>query len=234
MKRDRVYNQLALACLFITVIVSLWYLLILIDPQSPLNPLPPIVRAVALQPTITPTPPATLPPTWTPTPLPTATAPRATATPTLTSTIRPSRTPVASPTPTLNPLIPTRSPYKFTASQPVLTADPYGAACGTWGGVGGQVFDVDGSPLTGVSIVGWGGPIPEQNKKVFVSGSDSHINRSYNSTSAYEIFIGAPGDFDFYVVVYENGRPASPVVKLRMVNDCNRDFGLVNFQRNHS
>jgi len=34
------------------------------------------------------------------------------------------------------------------------------------------------------------------------------------------------------VVVYEKGRPVSPVVKVRMVNDCSRDLALINFQRN--
>jgi hypothetical protein len=95
------------------------------------------------------------------------------------------------------------------------------------------VLNVDGSPLTGVSVVGWGGPIPEQEKKVFVSGSDARINRFYNGEAGYELYIGAPGDFDFNVAVFENGRAVSPVVKLRMVNDCARDLALINFQRNH-
>jgi len=116
--------------------------------------------------------------------------------------------------------------------DPVLTADKYGAACGNWGGVGGQVLDLNGAPLPGVSIGGWGGPIAEQDKRVFVSGSDARINKFYSGDGAYELYIGAPGDFDFFVVVYEKGRPVSPVVKVRMVNDCSRDLALINFQRN--
>jgi len=86
--------------------------------------------------------------------------------------------------------------------------------------------------LSGVSVIGWGGPIPEQDKRVFVSGSDARINKFYGGDGAYELYIGAPGDFDFFVVVYENGRPVSPVVKVRMVNDCSHDLALINFQRN--
>ncbi len=63
----------------------------------------------------------------------------------------PTRTRFPTPTPTLNPLIPTRSPFKYTASPPFFTNDVYGAACGNWGGVAGQVFNIDGSPLAGVS-----------------------------------------------------------------------------------
>ena len=111
--------------------------------------------------------------------------------------------------------------------------DKYGAACGNWGGIGGQVFNIDGSPLKGISVVGWGGPVPEQNKLVFVSGSQSRINKFYGGDGAYELYIGAPGNFDFNVVVYENSQMVSPVVKIRLVDDCARDLALINFQRNH-
>jgi hypothetical protein len=116
--------------------------------------------------------------------------------------------------------------------DPVLIPDKYGAACGNWGGVGGQVLDLNGGPLAGVTVMGWGGPIGAQDKRVFVSGSDARINKFYSGDGAYELYIGAPGDFDFFVVVYENGQPVSPVVKVRMVNDCTRDLAFINFQRN--
>jgi hypothetical protein len=229
MKNDRWLNRLSLWLLGLTVLVLACYLIIFLTPTFPLNPWPPITPAamITLVPAQSPAP--TLPPTWTPTPertfQPLATRPPDTAVPT--------RTPLASRTPTRSPALPTRSPYKFTpVKAPVLTSDPYGAACGNWGGIGGQVLDLNGAPLPGVSVVGWGGPIAEQNKRVFVSGSDARINKFYGGDGAYELYIGAPGDFDFSVVVYEDGRPVSPVVKVRMVNDCTRDLALINFQRN--
>ncbi len=229
MKNDRVLNRLTLALLGLTVVVLACYLIIFLVPTFALNPWPPVAQAQLSTPAPTQTPRATLPPTWTPTAVqtyqPPATRP--------TDTPVPTHTPSASLTPTRNPALPTKSPYKFTpVRDPVLTADKYGAACGNWGGVGGQVLDLNGAPLPGVSIVGWGGPIAEQDKRVFVSGSDARINKFYDGAGAYELYIGAPGDFDFFVVVYENGRPASPVVKVRMVNDCSRDLALINFQRN--
>ncbi len=231
MKRnDRLFDRLALACLALAGLCIVYSLLIFVFPRIFLNPFPPVANsAAASAPTVMPTPASTFPPTWTPTPAQTfAPLPTRPA-----DTLVPTRTPLPTRTSTPSPKLPTRSPYKFTAvAPPILIADKYGAACGNWGGVGGQVLDIDGSPLKGVTLVGWGGPIPEQEKKTFVSGSDARINRFYNSDSAYELYIGAPGNFDFFVVVYENGRPASPVIKISMTNDCRGDLAYLNFQRN--
>lgn len=231
MKRNQTYNQLAVVSLILAAVVAVYYLLVFIFPQVPINPLRPVSinsPQVGLIATPTASNQSSLPPTWTPTPLSTALPLR----PTLTAEPKsPTRTPAPTSTPTLNPLIPTRSPYKYTASRPVFMPDKY-SACGNWTGVAGQVFNIDGSPLNGVSVVGWGGPVSEQDKRVFVSGSTNHINKVYGN-GGYELFIGGAGDFDFQVVVYENGQPASAVIKLRMVNDCNRNLVLINFQRNH-
>lgn len=229
MKNDRLLNRLTFVLLGLTAFVFVCYLIIFLNPAVFFNPFKPTVPLTLITPMPSPTPAPSLPATWTPTPVvtfkPIATRPPDTAVPT--------RTPLASGTPTKSPVLPTKSPYKFTpVKPPVLTSDPYGAACGNWGGVGGQVLDVNGSPLKGVSVVGWGGPVSEQEKKSFVSGSDARINKFYNGDAGYELYIGAPGNFDFYVVVYENGRAVSPVVKVRMVNDCARDLALIDFQRN--
>jgi hypothetical protein len=230
MKNARTLNQLTALTLGAAAIVASCYLIILLFPQIPINPFRPI--GLAERATVRPTATATgvLPRTWTPTAVASPIGPRATVTPEPTATPRPTRTPT---TPTIDPRIPTRLPLKFTNTTPVITSDPYGAACGNWGGIGGQVLDVDGSPLKDVTVVGWGGPIPWQGKKIFVSGSDARINQFYNGEAGYELYIGAPGDFDFNVAVFEDGGAVSPVVKLRMVNDCARDLALINFQRNY-
>jgi hypothetical protein len=236
MKNDRraansaLINRLTYGTLGLTAFILACYLIIFLNPLVFFNPFKPVEQVALFTPAPTLIPRSTLPATWTPTPVVTF-KPIATRAP---DTAVPTRTPLASRTPTKSPVLPTKSPYKFTpAKPPVLTSDPYGAACGNWGGVGGQVLDVNGAPLKGVSVVGWGGPVPEQEKRVFVSGSDERINKFYNGEGGFELYIGAPGDFDFNVVVYENGRAASPVVKVRMVNDCARDLALINFQRNY-
>src|SRR3989304_5395766 len=130
--RDQLYNQLAMFGLILTVALVACYLLIfLINPFKPNT----TSSAIAQGPTAAPTP--TLVLTWTPTPVPPTPTPRATFTPSKPATVRPTLAPSVSPTPTINPLIPTRSPYKYTASQPILVPDKYGAACGHGGGVRG-------------------------------------------------------------------------------------------------
>jgi hypothetical protein len=230
----RSFDQLTTLFLALTIVLALVYAVIFV--ADPFNS----AALAQSRPTPTPlfTPTATRPATWTPTATPGPTdTPGPTSTPTATSTPGPTRTPVASstPTPTHTPPGPTFSPFKFTKTNDeiVYIADPYGAACGAWLGVGGQTLNIDGAPLPGVTVVGWGGPIPEQNKRVFVSGSSDRINGLYHSTAAYEIFIGAPGDFDFQIQVYENGQPVSDIIHLRMRSDCRADLAVVNLQRNH-
>ncbi len=232
----RLLNQLSLLFLGLSGLTALIYAAIfVIDPFGPVriaaNPST-LVPAATLEPS------PTRPATWTPTatPGPTGT-PGPSLTPTHTETPRPTRTPVATRTHTPTPTRPgpTFSPFKYTKTNDEIrfTGDPYGAVCGTWMGVAGQVLDVDGSPLPGVTVVGWGGPIPEQEKRPFVSGSSRRINDIYGSLAAYEIFIGAPGDFDFIIQVYENGQPVSDFIRLRMRLDCRADLAIVNLQRNH-
>ena len=188
----------------------------------------------ALTPTVTITPSPTRPATWTPTATfgPTDT-PGPSPTPSITPTPSQTRPPVATRThtPTPTPPGPTFSAFKFTKTNDEIrfTADPYGAKCGTWMGVSGQVLDRDGMPLPGVTIVGWGGPVPEQDKRPFVAGSSDRINDIYGSPSAYEIYIGAPGDFDFVLQVFENGQPVSDLLRLRMQANCSADMAVVNF-----
>ncbi|HEY4691740.1 MAG TPA: hypothetical protein VIK33_20700 [Anaerolineae bacterium] len=206
---------------------------------DPFNPNRSIAQNTpAPPPTSTLTPSPTRPATWTPTGTfgPTHT-PGPSETPTETGTPRPTRTPSATPTLTPTPTRPgpTFSPFKFTKTNEeiVFTQDPYKAICDTWMGVAGKVLDVDGSPLPGVAVVGWGGPIPKEEPRTFVSGSSPRINDFYGSPAAYEIFIGATGDYDFTIQVYENGQPVSDFISMRMRLDCRTDLAIVNLQRNH-
>lgn len=239
----RVLNQLTLILLGLTAFLALLYAVIFLFPQFPLNPFkPPTAAEVALAPigtpTVTPTPPPTRPPTWTPTATPGPThTPGPTPTPSDTPTPGPTRTPIATKTPTSTPTLPgpTFAPFKFTKTNDPITwrADPYSTKCGTWMGVAGQVLDRDGKPLPGISVVGWGGPVPAEAKNVFVSGSSPRLNTLYNSPAAYEIYIGAPGEFDFNVQIYENGQPVSAVISFRTNGDCRTNLAIVNIQRNH-
>lgn len=223
------FDQMASILLVLTLMLAAIYAAIFVlDPFRS--------AAVAQRPTLTPTiartPGPTRPATWTPT-----ATPGPSLTPTITGTPGPTRTPLPTltPTPTDTPIGPTFSPFKYTKTdeEVVFVADVYGAACGTWMGVAGVTLGVDGAPLPGVTIAGWGGPIPEQDKRLFVSGSSERLNRLYGSPAAYEVYIGAPGDFEFMIQVYENGQPVSEIVKLQMRSDCRGDRAVLNIQRNH-
>jgi len=232
----RLLNQLASLFLGLTGLVALAYVAIFI--VNPFGPNQVAVNLPTSAPTVALTPSPTRPATWTPTATPgPSETPGPSPTPTHTETPGPTRTPVPTRTQTPTPTRPgpTFSPFKYTQTNEDISfrQDPYGAACGSWLGVAGQVLNVDGSPLPGVTVVGWGGPIPEQDKKPFVSGSSSRINELYGSPSAYEIYIGAPGEFDFNIQVYENGQPVSDVIRFRTRLDCRIDMTIVNIQRNH-
>jgi hypothetical protein len=199
---------------------------------------PPLIAQVAptLKPTITLTPSPTRPPTWTPTSTAGPTHSGPSPTPTATETLGPTRTPIPTRTNTPTPTKPgpTFSTFKFTqTNDPIQYArDPYSAVCGNWMGVAGQVFDRDGQPLSGMAVVGWGGPIPAEDKRVFISGSSATKNQIYGP-GAYEIYIGASGEFDFIIQVYENGQPVSDFIRFRTRQDCRADLISLNLQRNH-
>lgn len=103
----RLFDLITGFFVILTAAVGLWFVLILNDPQTRLNPLPPptvppLVQIPTLTPSLTPTatPTITLTPTATGTPTPTGTATATpTASPTLTAT--PSLTPTITPTPVL-------------------------------------------------------------------------------------------------------------------------------------
>ncbi len=160
--RAQLFNQLTLLFLALTPIVLICYLLILVFPTFPLNPLPP----VALK------PPAVIPPTHTPTDTPTVTAtPRPTNTPTVvpTDTPVPTETPTEPPTdtpeppvatkrgstplppsltpsPTPTPIVTlsvTQSPFNYTVRPALSVSQLYGV---NWAGVAGLVFGLDHKP----------------------------------------------------------------------------------------
>ncbi len=80
MQRDRLFNLLSLVMLGMTLLVIGYYILIAMNPYTPLNPFPPAQRTLAVVATLTPTvtPPRKEAATWTPTATPT---PRVTRSP---------------------------------------------------------------------------------------------------------------------------------------------------------
>jgi hypothetical protein len=191
-------------------------------------------------PTETPLPP-TFPPTNTPipteTPLPTATPvpPTITPSPTITNTLIPTLTPALTdtpvPAPTLDftpqPTVPPPSPFPFDVreNQVIFTSNFANAAGCAWQGIGGQVFDINGQPLTQIRV------------HVFGSGVDAFAVSGSNTLygpSGWEIPVSNFINTNTYIVELQTatGTIISPQVQVTFTSDCTRNLALVNFQQN--
>lgn len=180
---------------------------------------------IAALPTSTPTNTPLVPPTLTFTPSPTITP-----TPFVEPTQPPSPTqagPTATftPAPTLPPLItgPTESPFPFAARDQVVFTQNFANTAGcNWQGVGGQVFDLNGQPLTNIRV------------HVFGSGVDlfavSGSNTLYG-VSGWEIQLTNGITTNSYVVELQSaqGTIISPQIAITFPADCARNLAVVNF-----
>ncbi len=197
----------------------------------------------------TPTPdgpafdPGILPPSFTPV---TPNAPTNTALPSTpievtpvtlpTNTLFPSITPsgTASPVATLTEAPPsptpiaggaTLSPFPFTLREPItLTANfANGAGC-LWQGIGGQVFDTNNNPLTGVSV------------HVFGPGVDTFVVAGSNTLyglSGFEIRVGNTTSLSTYIIELQTsaGTVISDQVQVSFPATCQQNLALVNFRQ---
>ncbi|HOV48046.1 MAG TPA: hypothetical protein PLM06_05355 [Anaerolineae bacterium] len=225
-RHARLFNALTVVMLGLTVVVLGYYVLILLNPYTPLNPFPPATRvALLLLPSATPTPEGVAaPPTWTPTSTPTITPtppPTLTSTPTLTPTPRPTYTP--RPTATFTPR-PTRAPYPFSYSIEYQT--PY-YGC-NWAGVAGLVNDQDGKPLTGYAVRVWGGGLD-----IAVHSGDATMY----GESGWELFlndhpIAETGEFKVQLHDRETGVRVSQEITLDFEPFCSKSMAFIVFTRN--
>ena len=163
-----------------TMLVGLLFAIIFINPQSGLNPLPPTtLPALVLTNTPTPTPKGVLPATWTPTVSPTAT---------FTSTPIPSNTPEPTPEETPIPTIDLESGTTFTIQEgsPSYEENSFHPEAGcNWLGVAGQVFDDEGTPVSGI-LVETGGFLGE----IEISGITLTGMAGDYGEGGYEIVLG--------------------------------------------
>ncbi len=186
-----------------------------------------------LVPSITPSPTFTpLPPTFTPPPTATQVIPpTATITitpgPSATFTALPTLTNTAPPTAQPSPTGPTPSPFPFALrdSQVTFTTNFANTAGCAWQGIGGQVFDSNGNPLTNIRIHVFG-----QNFDQFAT---SGSNTLYG-VGGYEISVGTASAPATFVVelLSEQGTTISPQITVAFPGDCTRNLALVNFIQN--
>lgn len=139
-------NCLTVLVLLATLAVAAVYALVFFNPYVPFNPYPPPTLPPTLgPPTATPTPEIFLPTEWTPTPTRAATG---------TPTPIPSETATPSPEPTSETAQATATGPAFglQPGAPVLTPNIANDLGCDWMGVGGQVFDQEGEPITDLGV----------------------------------------------------------------------------------
>lgn len=135
------------------------------------------------------------------------------------------------------PLTPTSTPlpdewYTLQPGTPLATFNIVHAEAGcSWLGVGGQVFSPDGAPLLGVTILVSGTIDGHQFSNVGTTGMETNIGEG-----GYEITLADhPEDSNgtlWIQVVNKIGAQLSEKIPFNTINDCDRNFILINFNRN--
>jgi len=226
-------NLLTVGMLLATIVVIAVYAIIFINPELPFNPFPPpTVNPALQQPTGTNTPAVYLPPTWT------ATADLSTATPTQTSTPRPSATPTNTVEPSISPTIDefaTEAPFTATfvlqANSPSYTENFANDQECSWMGIAGQVFDLSGAPLTGITIH-LGGTLSGQDVDLYAESGSAD---TYGPSGYEFVLSNAPvtttNTLWIQVIDLEEEVPLSEKIFLSTHNDCTRNLVLASWNK---
>ncbi|MEZ4669168.1 MAG: hypothetical protein R3E39_14770 [Anaerolineae bacterium] len=241
------YNVISLIFLVLTVLTVIFVIVRIQGPEAVQPTVEAAVPTAFILPSVTPTssPTSTQVPTFTFTPTDTLSptpslSPTAsmTVSPTITETATATETPPATntpensptPTPTETPTgptpthPPTLSPYLYDLrqGQVIFTQNFANAAGCAWQGIGGQVFDINGSPLNGLKI------------HVFNTAFDRVVDSGTNSLygpGGWEVPLDnkiSPTTY-FVELLSPAGTVISPRVTVIFPSDCARNVGLVNF-----
>ncbi len=228
--REGLWNLLTLLVIAGMVFAVAFFAVIYVNPYVSFNPYPPPTLPVALiLPTATPVPtqPSATPiPSDTPTPAPTFTSPPPTVTPTLMGM---DRRPTATATPQENAI------YAFTLQSAPASIDaamlyPDRGGC-VWMGVGGQVLDLQGRPVTGISVQ-LGGSIGDQPvDQTSLTGTALKYGEA-----GYEFTLANNSSFSsvesLWVRLVDQQRlPLSPKVWFSTYEDCGKGLVIINFKQ---
>jgi hypothetical protein len=218
----------AILLLLATFCLGGYFLLVLVNPYTPLNPLSPptpITPLIFPTPTITP---LQLEPTWTPTPTvpPTATmTPRPTFTPYYTPTpfslFEPTNTPTETPTPT--PAMPFTADISHISST-IIHPDEQ---C-HWMGVGGTTEDKNKSPILGIVVRVGGTLLGKTVDYTTVTGVAPQYGQS-----GFEFVLGdvpiASNETLWIQLFDQAGLPLSDKIYFSTVGACDQNLVLVRF-----
>ena len=232
--RLNLWNVLSVIVLLITVCIAGYFVLIFINPNIPLNPLPPPPTPF-LFPTATITP-IQLPATWTPTAPPFMTA---TDTPPATFTLIPTETSFSLVPSTGTPL-PTSTqtaPFAATVTYASSTIIYPDLGC-NFLGIGGTIVDSNGADMIPM-LIGLFGKLNGQSVpsgSVTASGIYSAYGRSGFEFNLGKILhlstvpVASTGTL-YLQVLDQAGLPLSNNVYINTYNDCSKNLVLVRFKK---
>jgi hypothetical protein len=221
-----VWNVLTIIVLLITLCLAAVVLMLFVNPQSSFNPFPPPTEVVML-PTPTPshTPRVVFQPSWTPTEtavVPTKT-PRPTNTPFMTET--PFGMVSSTPTHTFTP-----APYNFAIQQgsPVAIPNVFYPDLGcNWSGVGGQVLDMSGGPVIGLTVRLLGSVNGQPIDLTTLTG----VNQAYGDGGFEFKIADTPVDTtqSLYIQLFDQADlPMSDKIYFDTYNDCQKNLIVIN------
>lgn len=235
---DRLWNTLTMILCAGTILLIVFFTLIYTNPQSGINPYPPVIIPPTVQ-----IPTKTLTPSPTETPGPTDTPePTSTRTPTATKT----RTPTSINTPfviilaTESVVAPTQdpdtaaSPYSFAVQpgSPVAYSSSVmqpEVGC-KWLGVGGNVVDLQGAPIVGLRVQLYGSLHGVIKEIVSLTGT---INRY--GPAGYEIVLSdKPTETNHTLWVQllnQAGGVLSDKVYFDTFDSCDKNLTIINFKQ---
>jgi hypothetical protein len=233
---SRVLNCLTVLLLLGVAGMAGAFFLIYINPYLSINPFPPpTLPSTAFVPSPTVTNPLNLPPTWTATNIPPPTA-TDTLQPTIEATMPASSTPFSLVTPTIT-LTETRPPagypYNIQTGSPYAIANLYYPDKGCdWMGVGGQVVDMSGAPVTGL-IIRLGGTLPGvQLSQPMLSLTGVSLNYGQ---SGYEFTLAdrpiASRNSLWLQLLDQAGIPLSDKFYFNTFDTCDKNLIIVNFKQ---
>lgn len=219
-----IVNCLTIVIMLLALVAAGVVGVVLVNPYVSFNPYPPPTLPPTLgPPTATPTPEIFLPDAWTSTPTqthpPTATPP-------------PTETPTPTPEPTeVTPeATATGPPFALQAGAPVLTPNIANDLECDWMGVGGQVFDLEGDPVTelGVHLEGEIGGQPIEMDSLTGSAQQLGPAGYLFNVSDHPI---ASSETLWLQLNDTAGVPLSDPIYLTTSDSCDENFVLVNWKQ---
>ena len=216
-----------------SLIVGLVFLIIFINPQSGLNPLPPTtLPPPIITSTPSPTPRQVLPPTWTPGPSPTTAPPEQAdapaATPQATATApAPTITRETTPVPTSGEAV--QGTFILQEESPSYGENfvHQDAGC-SWLGVAGQVFDENGQPVEGILVEAGGFLGDKEISFLTLTGMADEYGEGGYEIKLNDQPVASEGSV-WIQLVNQTNQPFSDRIFFNTFDDCDRNLITINF-----